>query len=683
MMNTVHAEFAAALALQRRGDLAGAEAAYRALIASNGALPAVAHMLALALHAQARSEESLSWFERAESHGGGAMLWSNHAAALLAIGRAGEAKQLCRRAIAAEPSHAGSWLNFGLACELECNIGEAIAAFATALRLAPGNTAVLRALARCQLRAGNAAGALDVLRTLPEGTDTAADLIRCEAWTDAGNFAQATAAASRLAGIPTVRVDALLLQAKIATEQGRKDEALDLYRQVLDADPENRAAMVRGALIHINRAETEIGLAKMRRWHDAHPDDHAAVSNYLVACDYSERFDPASLLAEHRKHKPLPAAGAPWPANWRDRGGKLRIGWVSTTFNLGPIEIFFADVFRAFADVAPDVEHRLYAVGAETRSGPPTGSWATNVRDLSRLSDADALAAIRGDGLDIVVDLVGRASGNRLAIFAARAAPVQVGWHDQYYPSGVDAMDYLVTDQWLSPSGADAHFSEKLLRLPNGRVAYRPPPAEEPSLKGIASNRFISLNRFSKIGDPVVAVWADILHALPDWTLLLKASGGEDRDLSALFRARFAALGIAPERVEIEGSGAYAVAMQTYQNAAIALDPFPFTGCATTCDALWMGLPVITWPRETIASRQSMALLEAAGKPEWIACDRADYVAIAVRLAADEAGRRDWRLNARTRLRSTVCDARRLAGELIGVLRSVSIKRQVFPDVSR
>ncbi|HSN01612.1 MAG TPA: tetratricopeptide repeat protein [Rudaea sp.] len=675
MENTVHAEFAAALALQRSGDLARAETSYRVLIARNGTLPAAEHMLALVLHAQGRSEESLRWFERAENQGSGAVLWSNHAAALLATGRVREARQLCRRAIAAEPSHAGSWLNVGLACELEGNIDDAIAAFRTVLRLTPGNTAALRALARCQLRTGDAKGALNVLSTLPEGKDAAADLIRCEAWIDDRNFDLAAAAAQRLAGMAAVRVDALLLQAKIATEQGRREDALDLYRQVLEADPDNRTAAVRGALIHINRAETEIGLAQMRRWIAAHPDDHAAVSNYLVACDYSERFDPASLLAEHQKYKPLPPTGEDWPANWRPHSGKLRIGWVSTAFNLGPIEIFFADVFRAFAVVSPDVEHILYAIDAESRSAPTADAWAGNVRDLSRLGNADALAAIRADGLDIVVDLVGRASGNRLAIFAARAAPVQVGWHDQYYPSGVEAMDYLVTDPWLSPPGADVHFSEKLLRLPSGRLAYRPPPAEEPSKQGVASQRFVSLNRFSKIGDSVVAVWAEILRALPAWTLLLKASGGDDRDLPTLFRARFAAHGIAPERVEVEGSGTYAMAMHTYQNAAIALDPFPFTGCATTCDALWMGLPVITWPHETIASRQSASLLEAAGKPEWIAADADDYVAIAVRLALDDAARRDWRAQARQRLRPALCDARRLAQELIDALRAVAPRR--------
>jgi predicted O-linked N-acetylglucosamine transferase (SPINDLY family) len=671
-MNTVESEFAAAMALQRHGDLAAAEGAYRRLLDQHGALPDAEHMLALSLHAQGRSEEALPWFERAERQRGGAMLWSNHAAALLALGRAAEAAALCRRATRAEPGHAGSWLNLGLACEIERNFGEAIAALGTASRLAPGNAAALRALARCRLRAGDAPGAFEALRALPEGKDAAADLIRCEAWIERADFASASQTLQRLAGVAAVRKDALLMQAKIATEQGRSNDALDLYDRVLATDAQNRAAIVRAALIHINRAETDAGLGQLRHWLDEHPGDQSAASNYLVACDYSERFDPETLLAEHRSLRPEPAPGEPWPGSWRARNGKLRIGWVSSAFSVGPIEIFFADVLRAFADVATDVEHVLYAIGGESTAAPPAASWAANVRDLSRLSDANALAAIRADGLDIAVDLVGRAAGNRLALFAARVAPVQVGWHDQFYPSGVDAIDYLVTDPWLSPTGAEAHFSEKLLRLPHGRLAYRPPPAQEPQLDGAASKRFISLNRFSKIGESVVDVWAAILRELPDWTLLLKARGGEDADLATLFHRRFAARGIAPERVTIEGGGSYAEAMQAYQGAAIALDPWPFTGCSTTCDALWMGLPVITWPRETIASRQSVSLLEAAGRPEWIARDAADYVAIAAKVAADEAGRRDWRLHARKHLRPAFCDARRLAQELATELRALT-----------
>jgi predicted O-linked N-acetylglucosamine transferase (SPINDLY family) len=317
------------------------------------------------------------------------------------------------------------------------------------------------------------------------------------------------------------------------------------------------------------------------------------------------------------------------------------------------------------------VQHILYAIGGESTTAPPSAAWAQNARDLSRLGTADMLQAIRADGVDVLIDLVGRAAGNRVALFAARAAPVQVGWLDVFYPSGLDAMDFLISDPWLSPAGADADFSEKLIRLPHGRLAYNAPPVAEPNVESARLTRFISLNRFSKCGDSVIDAWAAILRELPKWTLLLKAQGRDD-DLVRHFHDRFAARGIDPSRVTIEGGGPYAEAMAAYHRGSIALDPFPFSGCSTSCDALWMGLPVITLPRATIASRQTAAWLQLAGKPEWIARDADDYVAKAVQLANDESGRVEWRRNAREILRPTVCDSERLARELIDALRAAA-----------
>jgi len=675
-MSTVQSEFAAALALQRRGDLAAAETAYRQLLERHGALPDAEHMLALVLHAQGRSEEALPWFERAEAGRTGAMLWSNHAAALLALGRGREAAALCRRATHADPRHAGAWLNLGLACQLERDFDEATRALETTLALVPAQAAAVRALARCRLRLSDAAGALTALRAIPSGTDAGTDLIRCEALLAAGERAQAIALLHRLAQIDSVSKDAWLLQADIANEDGRSAEALDLYRRVIANDFDNRAARVRAAQISINRGDADAGLAQLRNWLERHPEDQAAASVYLVSCNSSERFDPALLLREARNLRPAPTPGAAWTPPSRG-SAELRVGWVYGGFGANLTEIFFADMLAALAEVAPDTEHILYSVGGSTSGAGP--SWlaqgGTAHHDCSGLGDRALLEKLRSERVDVLVDLIGRAAGNRAGVFAARAAPVQIGWLDQFQTSGIEAIDYLLSDPWLSQPGAEAHFSEKLLRLPHGRLAYRPPPAEAPNPEGAATRRFISLNRFSKIGDTVVAVWADILRALPEWTLLLKARGGEDADLVRLFHARFQAHGIAPDRVAIEGGGSYAHAMQAYQGAAIALDPFPFTGCSTTCDALWMGLPVITWPRETIASRQSVSLLEAAGKPEWIARDATDYVAIAVGLAADEAGRREWRAHAREHLRPAFCDARRLAQELMAALRSVAPQR--------
>jgi predicted O-linked N-acetylglucosamine transferase (SPINDLY family) len=169
----------------------------------------------------------------------------------------------------------------------------------------------------------------------------------------------------------------------------------------------------------------------------------------------------------------------------------------------------------------------------------------------------------------------------------------------------------------------------------------------------------------------VVEVWSSILRQLPEWTLLLKARG-YDADLAAHLRARFARAGVDPQRIEMEGGGTYAEAMATYDRASVALDPFPFSGCSTTCDALWMGLPVVTRPGATLASRQTAAWLAMAGKSEWIAGDADAYVDIAVQLARDEATRRDWRAHARDILRPTICDAERLARELVDALRAAA-----------
>jgi protein O-GlcNAc transferase len=675
-MNTVQSEFAAALALQRRGDLPAAERAYRQLIEQHGAVADAEHMLGLVLHAQGRSEESLPWFERAEAQREGAILWSNHAAALLALGRGEQAAELCRRATRAEPRHPGAWLNLGLACQLERDFGEAARALETTLALIPSQPVAMRALARCRLRLRDLGGALAALAGFPAGKDAAADLIRCEALLAAGERAQATALLTRLAEVESVRKEAWLLQADVASEDGRSVEALDLYRRVVAIDADNRAAHVRAAQIAINRGDVETGLAELRDWLERHPQDQSAASVYLVSCNYSERFDPAALLHEARWLSPAPIPASAWTPPLRS-GGKLRVGWVYGSFGANLTEIFFADVLAALVEVAPEIEHILYSVGGSTSGAGP--SWlapagATH-HDCSGLGDRALIERLRGEHLDIVVDLIGRAAGNRAAAFATRMAPVQIGWLDQFQTSGIAAIDYLITDPWLSPPGAEADFSEKLLTLPHGRLAYRPPPAAEPRLEGAASRRFVSFNRFSKIGAGVVEAWAKILRELPDWTLLLKARGGEGMELQAEFRARFAAFGIDPNRVDIAGGGTYAQIMDAYQDAAIALDPFPFTGCSTTCDALWMGLPIVTWPRATIASRQSAALLEAAGKQAWIAQSADDYAAKALALARDESGRREWRLQAREVLRPAFCDAPRLARELIEALRSVAPQR--------
>jgi predicted O-linked N-acetylglucosamine transferase (SPINDLY family) len=241
-----------------------------------------------------------------------------------------------------------------------------------------------------------------------------------------------------------------------------------------------------------------------------------------------------------------------------------------------------------------------------------------------------------------------------------------VTWLDSLGTTGIDAMDFVLTDIDSSPPGSESGFVERLLHLPRGRLCYRPPVAA--TRPDPAARRLISLNHFAKLNDTVIVVWAEILRALSDWTLHLKARGGGDAAAVARFRERFAQLGVDPLRIECSGYATVPEALSAYRDAAIALDPFPFTGGANSCDALWLGVPLVTWPHDSLVSRQGASLLRAVDRGQWIARDANDYVKIACSLAADDASRRRWGDIAATRVGERLSDAPRFAEDVIAAL---------------
>jgi len=434
-------------------------------------------------------------------------------------------------------------------------------------------------------------------------------------------------------------------------------------------------AALKLASVELARGDVETALARIDRWLERHPDDREARSAHLIACQYSRRYDAAALLAEHRRWKPDPAKGSREGAGPHARPGRpARIGWVSPRFCHGPVEVFFAEVLKAMCRDA-EFEHTLYM----TAPAPPESTErfrriGATWRDAAYATDGALLDRIREDRIDILVDLAGAGPDNRLAVFAARAAPLQASWLDYFCTTGLGEIDYLITDDYLAPAGCDAHYSETLLRLTPGRLCYTPPPAPAPSTEGVEARRLVCLNRFSKINDEVAAAWSAALLRLPGWSLRLKGTGGDDAGVANALRRRFEAHGVDPERLDISGEGPYAEAIDAYRDTAVALDPFPFSGCATSFDALWMGLPVVTLPLDTMASRQTGSLLSAIGREDWIADDVGAYVDAIVDVARDEDGRRRWRAVARERMRP-LTDTRAFARELTAALPSHAIVR--------
>lgn len=248
---------------------------------------------------------------------------------------------------------------------------------------------------------------------------------------------------------------------------------------------------------------------------------------------------------------------------------------------------------------------------------------------------------IRKDRIDILVDLSGHTELNRLPVFANKPAPVQVSWLGYPGTTGVDAIDYRLVDAITEPPEGFSEFSsETLYPLPDGFHCYTPrdgtpEPADPPSMaKGTLT--FGSFNYLGKVTGEVVATWAEILKAVPGSRILLKSHILDDRSVRDHIYDRFAAAGIPRERILARGFTETVLEhLGVYSEVDLALDPFPYNGTTTTCEALWMGVPVITLQGERHAARVGASLLSQVGRPEWIANDRGSYVERAVTLATD------------------------------------------------
>jgi protein O-GlcNAc transferase len=251
-----------------------------------------------------------------------------------------------------------------------------------------------------------------------------------------------------------------------------------------------------------------------------------------------------------------------------------------------------------------------------------------------------------------------------------------VSWLGYVGTTGLSAMDYLIADRWEVPEGSKVYYRERVLRLPDGFLCYEAPPGlpEVEPLPGLRRRQvtFGSFNKPEKVNRAVVAVWADILHRAPQTRLLLKYLGFGDPGTCRHFEELFAARGIPRERLELQGHSPHAEHLRAYNQVDIALDPSPYSGGATTLEALWMGVPVITCPGETFAGRHSLSHLSNIGLTETIARDWSHYVELAVQLANDLPRLAKWRADLRPRMaRSPLCDAPRFAANLMHTLRGV------------
>jgi protein O-GlcNAc transferase len=527
------------------------------------------------------------------------------------VGRHADAIALFSRAIELAPSEADYHSNLGLSLTATRELDRAVASFERGLRLAPENAAIHFNLGAALLE--------------QKKFDAAAEAFR---------------AAMRL------RSDYADAYANLGTtlkEMGLLELAIENLRKAVEFDPTLISA-------HSNLLYTMLYDPK---------SDRAAIA--AEQARWRTRHAPASLRAAHHD-------------NDRDPDRRLKVGYVSPDFFAQAECHFVVPLLEAHDPGSFDVH--CYASVARSdavtdRLRRASDAW----HDCLGLNDAQLAQRVREDRIDILVDLTMHMAFNRLPAFARKPAPVQVSWLAYPGTTGLDTIDYRLTDAHMEPASAsdgDApSAAEAPIRLADCWCCFAPVldyPALQPlppaAPAGATRRRitFGSLNNCCKLNALVLERWARVLQAVPESDLLLLAPPGQARQWIA---ASLQSHGIDPERIDFASAGPRMRYLGQYDRIDIALDPFPYNGITTTCDALYLGVPVLTLPGSSPASRAGLSLLTAAGMPELIASSESDYLRLAGELAADLPRLSELRRTLRSRMVSSpLMDAPRFARQV-------------------
>jgi predicted O-linked N-acetylglucosamine transferase (SPINDLY family) len=458
--------------------------------------------------------------------------------------------------------------------------------------------------------------------------------------------------------------------------QGKLDEAEAFYRAWIARNPRDPVSYSNLALMLAGQCRIEEAIEACRHALKLDSDDTGAHSNSCFATNYLASGDPAAIKRVHERAgqayaRRAPLVTTPLRAEVPNEGSRLKVGYVSADFRLHAVAFFVEPLLVHHDKLAFDIT----CYSTTTRPDEVTERLkrsATHWLDAGLMSDASLAARIRADGVNILVDLSGHTGESRLGVFAARAAPVQVTYLGYPNTTGLRAMDYRITDDIADPPGADSRYTEKLMRLPGGFLCYQPYPESPPAGRDPGGPlTFGSFNHQPKINPEVIRTWAAILDAVPGSRLILKNSAVAHGTIAQRCRDSFARENVDPNRVELlKSRPLYVDHLATYREIDIALDTFPYNGTTTTCDALWMGVPVVTLAGNLHAGRVGQSILARLGLDEWIAGDRDAYIRKVVELANDETRRIQYRESLRDRMqRSSLCDGARVAREVEAVYR--------------
>jgi len=561
------------LSCRAEGAMEEAEAAYREALAIEPALTMASINLGTLLSMTGRTNEALKVYEAAlETAPRVLELCCNYGNALSETGKAEKAEAVFLELLERESHHVGALLGLAGLFKKEKRLDEAEQTLRRALAIAPSSTGVLNNLGTLLSEQGKLSEAESRFK-------------------------------ETLALVPSDLMTSLNL-GSLLKDQGRIEETLVLYEEVLKD----------------------------------HPASVEAITNYLLSLNYSPKRSPEEIFEAHKRYGKKLGKGR--SSKLPTDGEKIRIGYISPDFRRHSVANFIAPVIEGhdrktfeifcYSDVSSADDVTDWFIGLDV-----------NWREASNWSGAELAKSIRDDGIHILVDLTGYTAHNRLAAFAERSAPMQITWIGYPNTTGIPAMDYRLVDEATDPTPqADGLAVENLVRVPGCFLCYRPvielPDIAPPPFVERGQITFGSFNNMAKISDEVLVAWAEVLAAVPGSHLLLKGRPFADEAVWARVMSVFVDKGIDAKRLDLRP---YAESQENhlavYGDVDIALDTFPYNGTTTTCEALAMGVPVVSFEGDRHAARVGKSLLENAGLGQLVAATKRDYVGKAVALASD------------------------------------------------
>jgi FkbM family methyltransferase len=639
------------------------------------------HYIGIAYMYKGDFETALRWLEKATQAGSDeATTYHSISICKYNLGEFEEAITFEHKALDKENFFKG-WMHLATVHRAKAQLKEALECYKNAVELEPDNTEITYQMAEIYRAQGRLDKALELFEYTVKSEEDhyAAYNAMAQVYLTKQQFEEAEKHLNIILETQPDSIPARITMSDLFRKKGDYKKALRLCRELLDENPED-------GRMRLNYA---ISLQEMGRYEEAEknylkaledqPDVYQSLSSYLMCIHYNPKQSKEDIFEAHKlwdqhfgpdesRERPVPSV--------KTRDKKLRIGLLSGGFQCHPVGWMITGGLGHLS--RDDFEVYCYSTNNKhdfitNRISEAADKW----RSVIGYNDEVIAGMIREDEIDILVELSGHAADNRLRTVALEPAPIIVKWVGGLFnTTGLQSVDYLITDRFESPEGEESFYTEKLVRMPDDYISYRPPfyLPESGSLPAEKNGHitFGCFNNPSKVNSKILDQWIKILKRVPDSRLFLKSKQYDTEALRERILSQVAEAGVSKDRIIFKGETNHKDHLSCYNDVDIALDPWPYSGGVTTCEALWMGVPVITKPGPTFAGRHSATHLNNAGFPGWVVDTWEEYIDLTEELAGDIQNLKGLRSSMREQVAdSPLCDHKRFAAHLSVALREM------------